>query len=379
MSQCPQCGAKAGGALDFGMTTCSQCGEIFLLGGTDSPVTKGPTQSRTEPDFLSPVKAKDLEEISPASSYDFSPATPEEIPEMAKPAEIEKPLPPPVSNPFSDVVDFGNRNLADTSTGGLVYDLTVEGIDTAMIRDQFLEILRDKRLGLDPLQSSKGIKNGAIGFHELNPVVAAVLANRLKFLGVKVSWIARQLVKAVLAFLISNQAVAGNYNRHLINLKGYISKMTASQEHLEALNHARDNTRDVKLKRELNEKIAKETENLKTMYMEFKIEQDHVHYEHPESGSEEMRRYLRYRPKKFVDTTDDANLDGKLTQIKEKLQFQYGLGPTPIVEPNKKPTPKPTKEELEKQKELELQKAEEEKKKKEGGGHGAPPPAPSGH
>lgn len=84
-----------------------------------------------------------------------------------------------------EIADFGNQ---DTQISGLSYDLKISGIDTAEIRSQFQEAINDTKFGWLSQDIMSMIKNGECEMKSLNPLQAFILAKRLQFLDIDMSW-----------------------------------------------------------------------------------------------------------------------------------------------------------------------------------------------
>ena len=96
---------------------------------------------------------------------------------------------------LADVAAFGNAELPTASSGALVYNIHIEGIDTIELRQEFVHALEDRRLGFDSKAVMRSIIAGRLDLVYLNPVKASVLLGRIKNLPITVSWIAEQLIK----------------------------------------------------------------------------------------------------------------------------------------------------------------------------------------
>lgn len=119
-------------------------------------------------------------------------ASPFENLEQSGPSQsspIQMPSMTPPSAKFSDVAKeisaYGN---SETQIAHLNYDLSVSGLDTAEIINEFKDAINDSRFGWDMNEVMKTMKAGEIHLRELNPVKAFILAKRLQFLNVDKTW-----------------------------------------------------------------------------------------------------------------------------------------------------------------------------------------------
>lgn len=93
---------------------------------------------------------------------------------------------PPTSDDLQDVIDYVHSSNANT--GGLHYNVTILGIDSQKIREAVLDVLEDSRLGWQPEDIAKCIKDGVLDLQNINATKMYVLVSSLKFLPVKVHW-----------------------------------------------------------------------------------------------------------------------------------------------------------------------------------------------
>jgi hypothetical protein len=234
---------------------------------------------------------------------------------------------------FEDVVAFGNEPQAATASAGLVYDLKITGIDSDAIRASVLDCFRDNRLGI-PLKDAQAlIKRGELVLRELNPVKASVLVSQLKQLAVKVTWVSRQLVKAVVVFFIlalvslslggRSAAHAAEWGRHETNLKGYYSKIKTAEEELDKAIVAKNAVKDPAERQAAFDEVKKRYTDLKKLYDDFAAEKEHVLFEHPEMGEKTERRYRHLKPKSLEEIEAGIGLNSQLYQARTKVKKAY--------------------------------------------------------
>ncbi|NCN95209.1 MAG: hypothetical protein GW917_00635 [Bdellovibrionales bacterium] len=90
-----------------------------------------------------------------------------------------------------DQVDISQLATALDERGsveGLLYNLTISGIDTADLRKEVLESLTDKKLGWNSEDLLSGIKNGTLEIKSISAVKAHVVLQRLKVLSIHLKW-----------------------------------------------------------------------------------------------------------------------------------------------------------------------------------------------
>jgi hypothetical protein len=160
--ECPKCGFAFSGA-GFGMATCTQCGEIFLLQEASNDSAPNLDQQPSPPLTFQLDEVVSEEKESPVS--------------------------------LKDLADFGNEEQPSTSTGGLIIDLSIKGVDSVEQRKFLAEVLGDRRLSIDVNLAIDNMKNGHLILERLNPVKASVIVSKIKHLSFDVSWVSRQLVQ----------------------------------------------------------------------------------------------------------------------------------------------------------------------------------------
>ena len=302
---CPKCGFAVSGA-GFGMATCSQCGEIFLLGSeSESP-------------------GINLENV------DLAAAVPPPHPTL--PSSTSEP-----NIDLHELADFGNQEQPSTSTGGLVFDLKIEGINTADNRESLVDILSDHRFGITASEIISKINKGSVTIPRLNPVKASALVGRLKHLPFQVSWLASQLIKGTNGFIIFVLASAlfawviligraghsESWGRHEVNLKGYQIQITNGEEEMRALIAKKKINTDLKIRDEILKEIIQKNEDLKKTFREMKTEEEHIRFQHPEKGDETVRKYRHLRLKSIEELENEVGLDGQLSRLKNKVKNKY--------------------------------------------------------
>ena len=91
----------------------------------------------------------------------------------------------PDTNDFSDVTDFGNASAA---VGPLAYTLIIEGIESSILLKELREAMMDNRFRWDVTGILQQVKGGRLVITGLDPAMAVVFLNRIKYLPFKLSW-----------------------------------------------------------------------------------------------------------------------------------------------------------------------------------------------
>ena len=86
------------------------------------------------------------------------------------------------------VSQFDVAEASQMADGLYYYDLRISGIDTAILKQEVLDILSDKRLGWNAEDLRKKIKMGQLVIENLNPVRAVLAVLKLQSLDVDVEW-----------------------------------------------------------------------------------------------------------------------------------------------------------------------------------------------
>jgi hypothetical protein len=128
--------------------------------------------------------------LPPQESTTFNFDTPPEGPES------EATPPPPVyvsaaslnSPDLSDIAAFGNSEMSGGRDGTLRYNLIIEGIDTADVREAFREAITDRKFVWDIDQILRSVRNGKVQIQNVAPTKGYMLVTRLRGLPLKIRW-----------------------------------------------------------------------------------------------------------------------------------------------------------------------------------------------
>ena len=127
-----------------------------------------------------------VEEVS--EPFEFSEEEKVEAGPLVQPAaEVEDENIPPEGEDFADVKQFGNTP-APSDKGAFYYDVTVNDIDSADLRDQVEEVLEDEALKLTPDQVYFSKSDARLVINKISPVQAHIIVKSLLGLSLTISW-----------------------------------------------------------------------------------------------------------------------------------------------------------------------------------------------
>ena len=89
---------------------------------------------------------------------------------------------------LSDIAAFGNSEMSGGRDGTLRYNLIIEGIDTADVREAFREAITDRKFAWDIDQILRSVRNGKVQIQNVAPTKGYILVTRLRGLPVKIRW-----------------------------------------------------------------------------------------------------------------------------------------------------------------------------------------------
>jgi len=96
---------------------------------------------------------------------------------------------------MSDVEEYANSELSSSPVGGLLYDLRIEGIDTAAIREEIRLELANKKYHLNVESLLKSMQDGKIIIRGLNAAKATLIVNHLKHLDIEMQWKQNEIIR----------------------------------------------------------------------------------------------------------------------------------------------------------------------------------------
>lgn len=236
MAQCPSCATEVAG--DFGMATCPQCSLVFMIGidGTasapeeaevfasddslysanpseDAPAEDAYQETYQESDYGSPSSFTEdpaAEDDSVVGGEFEAAILGEEASSPTVDAESEQELEYndnflsgmdndlSVEDPDATVVDvkdplgvqrFDQGRASQLVDGPYYYDVTIDGLDTAEIKDEVMAALQDPRFQWTAEDIKKNFRQGKLIFKNLNPIKAVLMVIKLQHVDVDISWV----------------------------------------------------------------------------------------------------------------------------------------------------------------------------------------------
>lgn len=219
MNKCPECSTQIEDS--FGLVECPGCKKILFADFDGSlkvheensvvaPMEQetvsfgeevfeaAPLLEQSSESFNEDWSAPPLDELDPAveSRPEETPvveeAQLENIVASAGDVVVEDPVvvpseeAPASEDMIEEINQFANSEVSSLKDGSLTYSVTIKNIDTEDIKDEILEVLRDKRLNID----IKGLKFSlpTLELKNLNAVKASVIVSKIKHLPVDVEW-----------------------------------------------------------------------------------------------------------------------------------------------------------------------------------------------
>jgi hypothetical protein len=224
MAQCPRCGASI--EADFGVINCSTCSALVSVGFDGSVSLAEEDETKPTEDVSSfiestPDPVKSLDEVESFTQFHKQQGSIAAEISLQENAEAAKEVPadeleqwqavPQTVNPFSneeedrtkvlsannfkDVEAFGNSDLSSSQSGGLVYDIQIEGIDSKSIRSEIESVLQDPKMKLSVDILMKSIKDGKLVLRRLNPIKASIIIKSLMHLPVQIHWKQNEIIR----------------------------------------------------------------------------------------------------------------------------------------------------------------------------------------
>ena len=102
--------------------------------------------------------------------------------------DSDPPAPPVLPDAINDLSSLANSVETTSLNGALRYTVEISGIDTADIRNEFRELISDRRFLWDVDGIIRSIRSGAVKFEDVTAVKALLLVHRLRALPVRVQW-----------------------------------------------------------------------------------------------------------------------------------------------------------------------------------------------
>ena len=176
MNPCPVCATQI--EESFGLIECPKCHSILFVDFDGSLKVQTAEEVQDIEEVLDPGSS---EQDVPAPTEDW--ATPQNPQEDAQPLEeIEAPL-----NEFNqEIQSFADSEKSNLKEGALFYDVTIYNVDTQELRDEIMDVLKDRKFNVD--LSKINFKLPQLTIQDLNAVKASVLVTKLKHLPVDIEW-----------------------------------------------------------------------------------------------------------------------------------------------------------------------------------------------
>jgi hypothetical protein len=201
MTSCPNCNSELKG--DFGLVICGNCQAQVLLDidgsaqlaaapSIDVPFveaegliqpTEGDLPAEPNAGLDMFVSAPEFA-IEPNGPQSFEPASND----LITPMESQEPAPTNNVTAMEEVVSFANKISAHKDEGHFRYNILVDGIDSADIRQDIVEVLSDSKFAWNKDIILKELKSGQLKILAVPAVKSAILIQRLRHLPLNITW-----------------------------------------------------------------------------------------------------------------------------------------------------------------------------------------------
>lgn len=181
MASCPKCLASIDIPSQFfgGLFTCPKCQGVYFLGFDGTPEQSAPHEpppQRFESLVDSPISEPTT--YQPQNQFE-SHTEPQEVPNYDQPIQQD-----PVMN-LDDVVRYANT---DATSSPLSFKVCIQGLDLVQNLNELKDVLSDSKLQIKFEDLRKSIQNGQLIIDKIQPAKAAILAQRLRALDLKMIW-----------------------------------------------------------------------------------------------------------------------------------------------------------------------------------------------
>lgn len=157
--------------------------DYFILGEADQT-----EMHEASEDEATMAMVADGEPEKEPTTFDFDSPPGHVEADATPPPPVYVSAPSPSSPDLSDVAAFGNSEISGGRDGTLRYNLIIEGIDTADVREAFREAITDKKFVWDIDQILKSVRNGRVLIPNVAPTKGYILVTRLRGLPLKIRW-----------------------------------------------------------------------------------------------------------------------------------------------------------------------------------------------
>ena len=186
MASCPKCLASIDIPSQFfgGLFTCPKCQGVYFLGFDGTPEQSAPHQpaqyeAQSEPGDQNLEQPPSDQPQNQIENY----SQPQEVPNYDQPIQQN-----PVMN-LDDVVRYANTDTdAASSPSPLSFKVCIQGLDLVQNINELKEVLSDIKLQIKFEDLRKKIRNGQLIIDKIQPAKAAILAQRLRALDLKMIW-----------------------------------------------------------------------------------------------------------------------------------------------------------------------------------------------
>lgn len=205
MASCPKCLASIDIPSQFfgGLFTCPKCQGVYFLGFDGTPEQSAPHEpppQRTEAPVDMPVSEPSYQPQTPAQYEPLSQTfdvhleqQPNDQPQNQyenynEPQDTPNYDQPVQQNPvmgLDDVVRYANT---DATSSPLSFKVCIQGLDLVQNINELKEVLSDSKLQIKFEDLRKSIQNGQLTIDKIQPAKAAILAQRLRALDLKMIW-----------------------------------------------------------------------------------------------------------------------------------------------------------------------------------------------
>lgn len=142
---------------------------------------------------------------------------------------------------------------------------------------------------------------------------------------------------AISILIVSTPTLARELKEHRKVLTTLVGKVRAKEGEIADLIQKKKTTQDQKEMSVILDSLVKTHKEVEGLYQDLDKEMQHIRYEHPEEGTDIERQFRSYRLKTLNEYEAEGGIDGKLTDLKDKVKRKYG-------EPTSGPTAAPTAE-----------------------------------
>jgi hypothetical protein len=191
MNPCPVCSAQIEDS--FGLIECPQCHAILVADFDGNLKVQAPDGEEQPVSEVAVVEGVLDPAIEPSPEPTIV-ATPWDRPgvEMS-PEPEEPPMEPFQDETLQEIQAYAGSEKSDLKEGFLFYDVTVMNLDTQELKDEVMEVLKDKKFNIDLKKIN--FKLPTLTIQDLNAVKASVLVTRLKHLPVDIEWVQKSVIE----------------------------------------------------------------------------------------------------------------------------------------------------------------------------------------